>query len=183
MYNNPSGTIGQVTLGPGVIYLGSSGSTPSVDVGYVRGSATLNFKREQVEIRQGSPQTIVDALASAEDVMIEFTGIEWDMDNLLHVLGDGATSVSGAQEILKMGGTPANAKKALRYVHRMSDGGTLEVDIWKCIGEGTFEASINPDDLHEIKYKFKAIDPGSTDWAGASLTDGQKLVKVIRTRP
>lgn len=183
MYNNPSGTLGNITIGPGIIYLGASGTTPSVDVGYVKGKATLMYNREQKEVRAGSPQTIIDALVSQEDVMVEFTGIEWNFDNLLHVLGDGATSVSGANKILKGGGTPATAKKALRFIHKMADGGTLELDLWKCIGEGKIEATINSDDIHEIKYKFKAMDPGTTDWAGAALSDGQKLVKIVRTLP
>jgi len=183
MYNNPSGTSGQISIGPGIVYLGAAGSNPSIDVGYVRGSATLMFTREQVEIRQGSPQTIIDALVGAEDVTLEFTCIQWSLDAMLHVLGARATSVSGANDILKIGGTPAVTKKALRFVHKMADGGTLDVSLWKCIGEGVIEAAINPDDIHELQYKFKAVDPGTTDWAGAALTDGQKLAKVVRTRP
>lgn len=183
MYNNPSGTIGQVTIGPGIIYLGATGSTPSMDVGYIRGKATMNYKREQKEIRQGSPQNLVASLVSQEDFTIEFQGIEWNLNNLLLVLGDGATSVSGANDIFKVGGTPAMATKALRFVHKMADGGTLEVDVWKALGEGTIEVDVNENDLHEVKYKFKAVDAGSTDWAGAALSDGQKLVKIVRTRP
>jgi hypothetical protein len=182
MYNNPSGDITKVTLGPGTLYLGAVGSTPAVDVGYVKGEAVITIERKQVEIRQGSPQTIIDALVSEENAMIEFTGIEWNLDNLTWVLADGVTSVSGAVDTLKVGGKPVTSKRALRFQHIAANGSTVTFDMWKCIGEGQISIKANPDNLHEFPYKFKAIDPGTTDWAGASLTDGQKLVRIQRTR-
>lgn len=181
MYNLPTGDITQVSLGPGILYLGAAGSTPSTDIGYVKGGGTLTIERKQTEIRQGSPQTIVDALVNEENVMLELNGIQWNLDAMLRVLGDGATSVSGADRILKIGGTPGVSKFALRFQHRMADGGTCTTDLWKCIGEGTVAIKINENDVHEVPYKFKAIYPGTTDWGGATLTNGQQLIKIART--
>lgn len=181
MYNLPSGDITQVSVGPGRLLLGTAGATPSTDVGYVKGAATLTIERKQSEVRQGSPQTIVDAFAVEENVMLEITGIQWNLDALQRVVGDGATSVSGADTILKVGGTPAVAKMALRFQHVMPNGGTVTVDIWKAIGEGNIAVAVNPDDQHEMPYKFKAIYPGTTDWGGATLANGQQLVKISRT--
>lgn len=183
MYNKPAGTIGLLGLGPGILYLGPAGATPTLDVGYVTASPVLSLKREQHEVRQGSPQTIVAAFAKQEDFMLEIRSIEWNMDTLLKALGDGATSVSAPNTILKSGGTPACTAYALRFVHKMPDGGTLTLDMWKVIGEGIVESTIEVDKPHEMKLKFKAIDPGTTDWGAAALTDGQKMIKIARTAP
>lgn len=182
MYNQPVNDSTRYSIGPGIIYLGPVGSTPSVDVGALRGNATITLNREKVEIRQGSPQTLQDCLIKQEDAMIEFTGIEWNLDRLAQVLMDGATSLSGAQEIFKVGGRPNANKWALRFVHKMADGGTIDVSMWKVLGEGKIAIGVNSDDVHQMPYKFTAIDPGSTDWAGAALSDGQKLVKIVRTK-
>jgi hypothetical protein len=183
MYNNPSGDFTRVSIGPGRLYLGAAGSTPAIEVGYVKGDAAITFKREQVEVRQGSPQTIIDALVKAEDLMFEINGIEWNLDMLAYVIGDGSTSVSGADEIFRMGGKPTVNKRALRFVHIAADGSTIDLHIFKVIGEGTIAVGVKAEDTHEFPYKFKAIDPNaSTDWAGATLSNGQKLCKIIRTR-
>lgn len=182
MYNNPSGDVNKISLGPGIVYIGTTGSTPTIDVGYVKGEATLTFERSQTEIRQGSPQTIVDALVNSENVMIEFSGIEWNLDNLLYALGDGATSVSGATDIYKVGGKPVVQKRSLMFFHKMADGSSLFVDLWKAVPEGVITSKVSPTDPHEQAYKWKAMDPGNTDWAGGTLSDGQRLVRVRRIR-
>ena len=180
MRNKPVGSIEQVSIGPGRLLLGAADATPTVDVGYVRGSATLTFERNQVEIRQGSPQNLIKMLASQEDVMLEVTGIEWDFDNLSYVLGDGQTSISDPDKILEFGGRPNNTEVALQYLHTLPDGSTLTLNIWKANGDGNLAAALNPDDLHEFPYKFTAIDV-SSDWAGNVLTNGKTLCKAIHT--
>ena len=182
MYNKPSGATSQITIGPGIIRVGPTGTTPSFDVGFVRGDATIMIKRERVDIRAGSPQNLIAALASAEDISVEFTGIEWDMDVLLRALGDGASSVSGANELFKMGGRPKFDNYALQYEHRMADGGTLTMNVWQVIPSGEIEATISVDDPHQLSMKFDAMEV-TTDWAGASLTAGQALASVTRTKP
>ena len=180
MRNKPVGSIEQVSIGPGRLLLGAADATPTVDLGYVRGGATLTFERNQVEIRQGSPQNLIKMLASQEDVMLEINGIEWDFDNISYLLGDGQTSISGADKILEFGGRPNNTEVALQYLHTFPDGSTLTLNIWKANGNGTLAAALNPDDLHELPYKFTAIDV-STDWASNALTNGKTLCKVIHT--
>ena len=178
MYNNPSGNASQITLGPGILLVGPTGATPTTDMGYVKGGMTLTIERAQTEIRQGSPQTIIAALANKEDVMIEFKGIQWNLDNVAFMLGDGATSFSNPTDTLKFGGRPNVNAKAFIFQHRMADGSTLFVDLWKCVPDGSMAISINEDDTHELPFKFKAIAAGTTDWASASLSDGQALCRI-----
>lgn len=178
MYNNPGGNASQITVGPGQLFIGAVGATPLTDMGYVKGGMTINIERAQTEVRQGSPQTIIAALTNKEDVMIEFKGIQWNMDNLLFMLGDGATSAVNPTDFLKFGGRPNVLAKALMFQHRMADGSTLFVDLWKCVPEGSSAIAINEDDTHEVPFKFKAIYAGTTDWAGAALADGTNLARI-----
>lgn len=180
MRNLPTGSIDQVSIGPGVLYLGPAGSTPNIDVGYVSGDITIMFERKRTDIRQGSPQIIVDAFANEENVSIEFPGIQWNLEAMLRVLGDGATSVSNGEQVLKFGGSNGFTKMAARFVHQTPAGGTVTVDVWKCIGEGTISLKLSPTDPHEVPLKLNAIYPGTTDWGGASLSNGQQLVRVAR---
>lgn len=182
MYNQPVYTTDRFTVGPATILIGPAGTTPTVDVGALKGKATLTIERSEVEIRQGSPQTLVAKLCKQEDVSFEFSGIEWNMDRLAQVIMDGTTSLVSAQEILKVGGRPNAQAWAIRVIHKMADGGTVEIDMWKVLGDSKFTAILNEADTHDLQYKFWCMDPGSTDWAGAALTDGQKLVKISRTK-
>ena len=182
MYNKPTGTASKYSIGPGRVFLGPVGATPSVDVGYVKDDFTITLTRTKVDVRQGSPQILIDQLASAEDMMIEFKGIEWNLDAIARLCGAGATSVSGADLVYKLGGSPGFSQMALMYQHRMADGGTMSLDFWKVIGEGQVVISAKAADLHDVQYKFNVMDGGSTDWAGASLVDGQGLIRVRHTR-
>ena len=181
MYNNPSGDTAEITLGPGIIYAGAVGATPMTDIGHVKGAMTLTIDRAMVDIRAGSPQTLIKRLSAQEDAFIEFTGIQWDLDNLARVMGDGQTSISGGEEILEIGGRPNGTEVSMRFVHKMADGGTIEMYIYKAIGEGMIAIAVNEANSHEMPYKFLAMDAGTTDWAGTTLTDGKKLAKFIRT--
>lgn len=181
--NKPSGDLGQVSIGPGILYLGPVGSTPTVDVGYVKGDATLTFKRETVDVRAGSPQIIVDRFASQEDCMFEFNGIEWDMDLLAKALGDGTTGLSDPNETLAFGGAPDFNKLAVRFVHEMPDGGCLILNMWKGVPSGEIAAALKVDEEHEFPMKFEAMDPGATDWGGNALANGQQLAQLVRVSP
>ena len=182
MYNQPASDTTRITIGPGIIYMGVTGTTPLIDVGAVTGKATLLIERNEVEIRQGSPQTLIAKLAKQEDVSLEFTGLEWNLDRLAMVLMDGTTSLASAVEKLKVGGRPTATAWALRFVHKEADGGTVEVDMWKVLGDSKIAIAIDADKPHEFPYKFWCMDPGSTNWSGAALSDGQKLVQILRTK-
>ena len=182
MLNLPSGDINQVSIGPGRLLIGPAGATPSIDVGYVSGDATISFERKRTDIRQGSPQLIVDSFVNEENVMVEFPGIQWNLDAILNVLGAGSTSVSGADTLLKLGGSNGMTKLAVRFQHVMPNGGTVTLDIWKAIGEGTIAIKVSPTDPHEVPLKVNALYSG-TDWGGNTLSNGQQLIKLARTQP
>lgn len=178
--NLPSGDTDRITIGPGVVFIGPSGSTPSYDVGYTMDKMTIMINREAVDIKAGAPQLLVKRLASAENISIEFKGQEQNMELLAQAIGDGFTSMAGnPNETLELGGKQSFVECAIRYQHIMSDGSTLTFDMFKVVGSGQVEFSMNPDSQHEYPMKFDVMY-SATDWAGATLVDGKNLVKVTR---
>lgn len=180
-YNVPSYDTKRITFGPGILYLGAPGSTPSVDIGAVKGKAEITIERKKLEVKQGSPQTLVAQYAVEETVSLKVTGIEWNMDNLAYALGAGVTAVSGAEETLEFGGDMDVSSRALRYVHKTADGSTIDVHIFKAQGDGKISVSVNETEVHEFPYQFNALE-GTTDFANQTLAAKKKLFKIIRTK-
>ena len=58
-FNVPAYTESRFSFGPGILYLGTVGTTPLVDVGAVKGDAELLIQRTSLELKQGSPQSLV----------------------------------------------------------------------------------------------------------------------------
>lgn len=180
-YNVPSYDTTRFSFGPGVLYMGAPGSTPLVDVGAVRGDAEFSIERTLLEMYQGSPQSRVKSFAVKEDITLKVTGVEWNLTNLAYAIGAGVTSVSGAQEIYEFGGDTAINQRALRYVHRAPDGGTIDLHIFLAEGTGKLALSIKQDDFHEFPYEFAALE-GTLDFTGAALASLKKKFKIIRTK-
>lgn len=180
-FNVPSGDTAKLSFGPGRIYLGPLGSTPSVEVGYVKGDAELSIARTLLEVFAGSPQSIVQQYAIKEEVEIKFTGIEWNLDNIAYALGAGVTSVSGADDILEFGGDMDVSNRALRFVHILPDGGTVDVHLFKVQGSGELAIAIKESDMHELPMTFKAVE-ATQDFQGATPAENKKKFKIVRTR-
>jgi len=181
-YSVPSYDSTRFSFGPGILYLGAPGTTPLIDVGAVKGKAELVIEREQLEVFQGSPQSRIEQYITKENIGLKVTGIEWDFDNLAYALGAGMTSGVGSyQETFEFGGTMAMTNRALRYVHRTPDGGTVDIQVFKAQGSGKINIAVNDVDLHEFPYEFKALE-GTSDFSNAALAAGKKLIKIIRTK-
>jgi len=178
--NVPSFDTKKFSFGPGILYLGPLGATPTVDVGAVRGDAELEIQRVPLEMKQGSPQTLVKKYAVEENVNIRFTGVEWKLDNLAYALGAGVTSQNGAQEILEFGGDIDHTKRAIRFLHLQPDGSTIDVHVFEAEGSGEVTVSLKETDFHEFPYEFNALE-GTTDFEGAVLAANKKKFKIIRT--
>lgn len=180
-YNMPSGTKKKLSFGPGRLFIGPEGTTPTTEVGYVKGNSVLSFKRTKLEVFQGSPQVLIEQFATKEEVSLKVTGIEWNLNALAFALAAGETSVSGANEVLDFGGDMSVAHKALRFVHIQPDGSTIDIHMFNVEGTGEIDVTFNETDLHEMPYEFKGIE-GTTGFDGAALAEKKKLVKIIRTQ-
>jgi hypothetical protein len=172
-YNVPSYTTSNISIGPGVLYLASAGTTPTTDVGAVRGGE-LSITREKLDIDQGFPAQPIISYCTAEDVTLTVTAIEWNFEQLVKSLGAGVASATQ----LDFGGDMNFSEVAVKYVHRMAAGSTIEIDIWKANGSGELTTSFG-DDVQEFPYAFAGLN-STTDWASATLDSDKTIFQMRR---
>src|SRR5215831_1616323 len=173
--NVPAGNVKNVTFGPGILYITSpvnfSAGTPNIDVGYCRG-AQLQIERTNLDLFQGSPKSYISTFATQENVTLQFTGLEWNLQNLAYALGTG--TIVGND--YSFGGLLAFTTVSLMFRHRTPSQGTVDIYIWQAqgTGENTFAFG---DDFQEFTYNFRALECLTT-WTANTLVDGQKLFRA-----
>lgn len=180
-YNVPVYTTGRFSFGPGILYLGAPGTTPLVDVGAVKGDASLDIKRTMLEVWQGSPQTLVQKYAIKEEVTLKVNAIEWNLTSLAYVLGAGVTVQNGAIEQLDFGGDMSMSNRAVRYLHIQPDGSTVDIQLFLAEGKGEVNVAIKEKDNHEFPYEFTALE-GSVDFQNSALAAKKKKFRILRTQ-
>ena len=181
MSNVPSYDSSRFSFGPGILYLGPLGATPTIDIGAVKGDAELAIERTRLEVFAGSPQSKIKQYAIKEEVILKVTGIEWDLDNIAYALGAGITGTSGADETFEFGGDMDMTDRSIRYLHLAPDGSTIDIHLFKAEGSGSLAMSFKETDSHEFPYEFHALE-GITDFEGSALDTNKKKFKIIRTK-
>ena len=179
--NVPSYNTSRFSFGPGILYMGAAGSTPTIDVGAVKGDAELSIERVRLEMKQGSPQSLVKSYAIEENITLKVNGAEWNYNNLAYALGAGVTSQVGAQEVFEFGGDQDTNSRALRYLHLQPDGSTVDIHIFSAEGAGNLAIALKETDFHEFPFEFNALE-GTVDFTNASLANNKKKIKIIRTQ-
>jgi hypothetical protein len=178
--NVPAYDTTNLSFGQGVLYLGPAGSTPTTDVGAIRGDAKLTITRNILEVMQGAPQRLIKQYVTKEDVTFTFTGMEWNFTNLYRALGGGDLTTGSNEDTLEGGGDMNMTDVALRAVHSMPSGHTIEIYFWKAQGSGEINVTFG-DELQEFPYTFRAMH-AATDWAGNALADTKSLYKLRRIK-
>lgn len=172
-----------VSFGPGRLFLGIAGATPTVDVGQItEDGISLSFTSEKGEIRQGNPRLLEDVFVKSQDLMVKITGIEWDMNNIALGLGAGVTSNTASVETFEWGGDPLATYVALQVQHQMgfAAGQTLNVNVWKAVTDSGIDISLGQDE-HKFPFAYKAMR-SSLNWAGGALTATKQLVLIQRQK-
>jgi hypothetical protein len=181
-YNVPTYDTSRFSFGPGILYMGAPGSTPLVEVGAVKGNAELTVDRKILEVKQGSPQTLIQQYAIEESMVLKVTGIEWNFDNLAYALGAGVTAgIGGLTETFEFGGDMTVNNRALRFVHRTPDGSTVDLHVFKAQGAGKISVNFKESDTHEFPFEFHALI-GTTDFTNQALASNKKLFKITRIK-
>lgn len=180
-YNVPVYEVDRFSFGPGILYMGAPGSTPTLDVGAVKGDYELGFNLSKLEVKAGSPMSIIKTYTIEEEIKLKGTLLEWDMNNLAYILGAGVTSASGANEIIEFGGDMDTNNRALRFVHRTPDGGTIDIQIFKAEGVGNLALALKESEMHEFPFEFNILE-ATVDFSNAALADKKKKIKIIRTK-
>jgi len=178
--NVPSYTLNNITLGPGILYLGVAGTTPSRDVGAIsEDGMTFNVTRTFLEVFQGQPKTLIKTFPTEETVELTCNTIEWNLNNLPLALGAGATSSSATQDVFSFGGDPDNDQVAVHVQHALPSGHTISIYMWSAQPSGEWSMDMKQDTLHTFPYSFKAIE-STVDWGGTALPVGQRLFRIVR---
>ena len=177
-YNVPTITTNDISFGPAICYLGPSGATPSVDVGAIsEDGVAIEMTSEKKVITQGNPKLNVYTFTQAQAVMIKFTSIEWDFNNMSRALGSGATNVAGTA--LKWGGDPLVEQLAMHITHYMAvTGNTMNVYAWTVASEGGVSPTFGADE-HSFEYSFYCLRT-TTDWGSSALSATQQLIEFKR---
>lgn len=166
-----SGNAKRISFGGGTVSVGTAGATPVTDIGYVT-TAQLNVQRAKIEVLQGFPKTLIVQYVNQETVTFTVTGIEWSLTNLQRVFATGV--VNG--DLYGFGGDVNLSQVSILFTHQMPAGGTAYLRIWRAQGQGDFQFTLG-DNVHEFPYTFTALD-SSTDWAGVSLGNNQRLFQI-----
>jgi|SRR3990172_2375438 len=172
--------ITNLSVGNGILYLGPTGTTPTIDVGLTQSGAVLTIEREREDVVAGAPQHIIDALAVNETVTLAIIGLEWNLSNLARAIGVGITSHTGSLENFALGGNAEFDELALLFRHITKAGHTIFVKLWEATGSGIAEIKFN-ERLHEFVYGFEAQE-ATIDWAGNSLDENRRLFEIERIK-
>ncbi len=181
-FNVPSHDSTRFSFGPGILYIGAPGATPLIDIGAVRGDVELLVTRTPLELKQGSPQTLIKKYAVEEIVNMKITGVEWDFDNIAYALGAGVTTINGTVETLEFGGDLDYTNRALRFIHILPTGGTIDVQVFKAEGLGNLAIAVKETDFHEFPFEFNALE-GDVDFSNVALATNKKKFKIVKTAP
>lgn len=180
MANTPNYDTNNISLGPGILYVGVAGTTPSIDVGAIsEDGMTFNVKRDFLEVYQGQPKALIKTFPTQETAEVQCSSIEWNLPNLAIALGAGATTSSASQDTFAFGGDPDNDQVAVHIQHTLPSGETVSIYMWKAQPSGEWSMNMKVDTLHTFPYSFKALI-ATTAWDGSALPAGQQLFKIIR---
>lgn len=163
------------SLGPGIVKIGPSGATPTIDFGAIQ-EVSVELTTEQEDVFLGAPRVRVAVLPSQEDVNITLTGIEWNLDNFKRGTGSGTTTGT----TYTFGGAEALDTYAIQITHRvLNSGDTFTIRIWDAIPAGNLPITMS-DALQTFELAWKAIYV-ATDWASNSLSAGAHYLQIEQT--
>jgi hypothetical protein len=180
MFNLPTIDVNNFAVGAGILFLGPTGATPTIDVGANRAGAVVSISRTKEKVMAGSPLHIVDSIATQEEVTLTVTAMEWNLSNLSRAIGDGVTTSTGTTENLEMGGTNDFDKLAVMYRHRTKAGHTIFIKLWEATGNGNVDINFS-EGVHEFPFTFEAHD-ATSDWAGDSTGESRRLFEIERQK-
>jgi len=171
-----------ISLGPGVAYIGQAGTTPLIDVGALHDDGMeLTVTREFLDVFQGSPKVLIKRFVTGENVELVVKGIEWNLINLALALGTGVTTSSAAQDTYSFGEDPAAAEVAVQVVHSMPSGNTITLRLWRAQAIGEWKTAMKQGELHSFPLSFKGLSSTLT-WDSQALVVGKRLFQIVRQK-
>ena len=121
MLNVPSYSTSNFSFGPGRVFMGAAGTTPSTDVGGItEDGVKITVTSKKKDIFQGNPKLVVYTFAQEQGAMVELSGIEWNQNLFEYGLGAGTTTSSASSDTLSFGGDPLVEQVAIHVQHQMA---------------------------------------------------------------
>jgi hypothetical protein len=178
--NFPSGTRNDISLGPGQVFIGPAGATPTVDIGFLgEDGVSIEINRTMVDVTQGNPKVKIMRFIQEEDVKLSFSTIEWNPVTLAMALGAANTTSSGSVRTFSIGGDPTVDTFAIHVRHRMASvAQTINAYFWTVAADGQFSVALdhNP---HNFPFAYTCLD-SPTNWAGTTLAYDERLFRLER---
>lgn len=171
----------KLSFGPAIVYIGPEGATPSVDIGTVR-EVQFTVTRKTLDVMQGSPEVLIESWATQEDAVAKFKGLEWNFTNIAYAIGAGQTTAVGMTESLAFGGDMSISERAVRMLHVMPSGATLDVQLFRTKGSGAIDVKFDESAAHSIDYEFRAL-AANTNFLGAAPADKESLFRILKINP
>lgn len=178
--NIPAGSTNNISFGPGRVFLGAAGATPTTDVGYIsEDGITIEVSNERRDIVQGNPKLVEYTFSQTQGVMVNLTSIEWDLLLLADVFSAGITTSTVNETSISFGGDPLVRTVAMHIQHQMAvTGNTMNAYVWKAVSDTSLSIPLGADE-HSFELSFKA-QRSSTDWNGVALGYNEQLIRFER---
>lgn len=175
-FNFPTIDENKISYGPGRLFLGAAGATPTTDIGALgENGLTIEFENEVQFVEQGSPAMKVLPYSTKHGLNITVNSMQYDFNTFYAGLGSGLTTVSGGTRRYGFGGDPKINSISLHVQHKMPQPGhTLNIYGWKMAATGGTSIELQ-NQAHEMPWTWTALR-ASTKWGGGALADGEELV-------
>ena len=170
----------RASIGPGVLYIGAAGATPTVSAGLItEDGATFEVGGEMVDVLQGNPRLIEFSFFQTQSATLGITSIEWELDRLASAIGAGNTVVTGTEETLSFGGEPCVQEYAIELQHRKCTAvHTVNIRLWKAnSADGGVSVPMNAGQVHQFPMRWRGLR-ADTNWAGDALPADEQLFQV-----
>ncbi len=182
MANVPTHDADNISLGPGILFIGLLGTTPTIDVGAIaEDGMTFTVTREFLEVFQGSPKSRIKQFVITETAELEVQSLEWNLLNLPFALGAGVTTSDANTDTYSMGGDANTSEVAVRVEHTLPSGNTISIFIWRAQTQGEWELNLAQDELQQFPFAFRALE-ATQSWDLVDLPAKQKIFRIVRTK-
>ena len=180
MSSTPAGTVDNISIGSGIVYIGDAGVTPTTDIGYLGDDGiTLTYETETVEVTVGFPATPVRQFVSAVTAGLTFQSLEWNLANFERAVV-GNRTVTATEEILAVGldACPDEVALEVQFCMPCVDD-TILLRCWRGQTDGALEIGLQNDSPHTFNYNFRLL-LAQEDWATNPLPAEEGLFQIRR---
>jgi hypothetical protein len=182
MANIPTFNCDNISIGPGIFFIGAAGTTPTIDIGAIsEDGMEITVTQEFLDVFQGNPKSLTCRFKTGEDVELVASGLEWNLPNLVFALGGGVTTSTATLDTFSFGSSPSTDDVAVLIQHAMPSGDTVSFYLWKAQVLGDWSLTLAQDELQTFPFSFKGL-VATQNWGGEALPVGQQLFRIVREK-